>query len=126
MAGTKRVEFRRRPFRRRLEYVVVYATEPVGKIVGFFEVTEVTPAAPDVLWSEFADVGGVERDQFRAYYAGRDLGYAIQVGDVWKLRRPIPLGQLSPDLTPPQSFVYLATCQLERLQRRAADLCPAN
>jgi predicted transcriptional regulator len=44
--GTKRVEFRRTRFSRDVSFIVIYATQPVGKVVGWFEVDGIETSTP--------------------------------------------------------------------------------
>jgi len=106
MRGEKKVEFRKRPFRRRLSHVVVYATAPVGRIVGVFRVADCDVDAPERLWARYGHVGGVDRTFFDAYYGPRTSGVAIRVdGDPVPLDLPLTAtGQRCP----PQSYAYLS------------------
>lgn len=107
ITGGKKVEFRRRNFRNSVNHVVIYASSPVRKIVGFFRVTHVTVGPPLEIWKQFREVGGIERAAFEAYYKGAEDAVAIGVGDVVVLRRPLTLKTLGASLSPPQSFAYL-------------------
>jgi predicted transcriptional regulator len=107
MAGTKQVEFRKRPLSDDVTHVLVYATAPVSTVVGAFTVTGQDTEPPKRLWRRFRKVAGISRDGFFAYFADRPHGVGIRVGDV--LTPAVPLS-LSEDLgvaRPPQSFQYL-------------------
>tara|TARA_B100000965_G_scaffold88138_2_gene71484 strand:- start:932 stop:1369 length:438 start_codon:yes stop_codon:yes gene_type:complete len=110
LEGKKRVEFRKRGFGRAVTHVVVYATQPVGRVVGFFTVKRVSIATPRSLWADYCSVGGIGGDEFWRYYQGKSEGCAIEVADVWALERPIPLGDLG-SMGAPQSFAYLSLRQ---------------
>ena len=49
-AGEKRFEYRRKMFKRSVESVLVYATSPICKIVGEFEIDQVLEYTPESLW----------------------------------------------------------------------------
>jgi predicted transcriptional regulator len=117
MDGEKRVEFRKVLFKRTVSHVIVYATSPVMKVIGAFEVSQVEAAPPAELWRKYRQVGGIERDEFFAYFSGRTSGIALHVGVVLPLKNPLRLDQLAPDLVPPQSFVYLKSSCLHGLRR---------
>lgn len=115
--GSKRVEFRRTRFTRDVSFVVIYATQPVGKIVGWFEVEAIETGSPDRLWSEFRGCGGITRSQFSAYYDGAKTGYAIRVRRAHRLPQARPLKAAAGLDRAPQSFAYLAASKAQRLIR---------
>lgn len=106
MKGQKRVEFRRVAFRNRVTHVVVYASSPVKKIVGYFEVSLIDKDSPEKLWKKYGHVGGICLDEFMKYYADTDRGMAIVVKRVHTFKEPIPLSTLGA-VPVPQSFSYL-------------------
>lgn len=105
MRGNKKVEFRKLPFARPVEHVVIYATAPVQRIVGTFRVARCDVAEPGELWRRYGDVGGIQRDDFDGYYGQRTSGVAIAIEGA-----PIPLDlplDAVDQVRPPQSFTYL-------------------
>nr|WP_255392564.1 MULTISPECIES: ASCH domain-containing protein [unclassified Mycobacterium] len=107
MDGRKRVEFRKRPLACDVSVVWVYATAPVQRIVGCFEIDATITAPPRDLWRQFASVGGIDRADFDRYYAGSSVGSGIRIGNVVRLEVPMPLQELLPSGVPPQSFAYV-------------------
>lgn len=114
-AGEKRVEFRKTRFQRHVERVVVYVTTPVQRVVGYFDVVRTIEASPRQLWKKYRAEGGITKKAFDEYYAGREHGVAIEVGQVRVLDRPMRLRQLRRDLKAPQSYVYLDGGALARI-----------
>ncbi|GAA1955212.1 ASCH domain protein [Nocardioides panacihumi] len=107
MAGTKKVEFRKRRIADDVTHVIVYATAPVSAVVGVFEVSGQTTTTPTSLWRRFKKVAGISRDGFDAYFEGRDSATGITVGDVTVLDEPLCLqGDLGIG-RPPQSYQYV-------------------
>ena len=107
-SGEKRFEFRKSIFRNAaVRAVVVYATMPVGKVIGEFEIDEVLQASPQALWSKTRQFSGISRSFFNEYFEGRDTAYAIKVLTVKRYRSPIDLERVAPTRHPPQSFRYL-------------------
>ena len=51
--GVKRVEFRRRPFARDVARIVIYATGPVKKLVGFCEAEKLVEDTPAARWARY-------------------------------------------------------------------------
>ena len=122
LRGDKRFEFRRSIFSSDVDIVVVYSTIPVGRVVAEFDVTRVLAASPDELWRSTQRYAGITRDEFRQYFRGKTLGYAIEIGEVRRYRRPFcPVQSLG--VRPPQSFRYLG--ESARLLSATADVLPS-
>ena len=115
--GTKRVEFRRTRFSREVSFIVIYATQPVGKVVGWFEVDGIETSTLGDLWARFQDCGGISKAQFQDYYNGTDTGYAIRVRCAQRLPKARQLKSASGLDKAPQSFAYLAAPKARRLIR---------
>ena len=78
--GRKRVELRRRSLKRmRGRDAFVYATTPVRMLRGGFRIGKVWTGTPEEIWSVVSDDVGVEKPEFDAYYAGRELASALEV-----------------------------------------------
>jgi predicted transcriptional regulator len=106
--GTKKYEFRRRVYKdSRVHTVVIYATKPVGKVVGEFSIKDVHTDHPDSLWEYTKDFSGITKSLFTEYFSGRDVGHAIEVKKVKKYRKPMELRDLLPSGVAPQSYAYL-------------------
>ena len=119
MDGEKKVEFRKVKFRRAVSHIVVYATDPVRQIVGYFEVAGLTQATPERLWRLYGSLGAIGRRDFRSYYCSSHRGTAIAVGRVCAFRKPLPLSDLGHAVRPPQSFAYIpATAFAKMISKR--------
>lgn len=106
--GTKRFEYRRALFRNmEVRSVIIYATKPVGKIVGEFEVGGVLSAAPEALWSSTKRHSGITKHFFMSYFENRRTAFAIQVKNPTRYDRPLSLNKLVGNSPAPQSFMYL-------------------
>ncbi len=119
--GTKRVEFRRTALPADVTRVVIYATSPVQRIVGSFEVAGVDQTPPSKAWKVYREVGGIEKQAFDRYYEGAANAFVIQARNPVRLHTPLRLSDLSESLRPPQSFMYLR----EDVQARMAALTRA-
>jgi predicted transcriptional regulator len=107
-SGRKTVEFRRSPLADDVEVVVVYVTQPVGQVIGWFTVRQVRRSTPKALWRRFSSVGGIGRTAYFDYFDGAERAYGIEIDVVSVLTTPLELDQLLPGLRAPQSFRYLA------------------
>lgn len=107
-SGSKRYEFRKAIHKNpEVKTVVVYATKPVGKIVGEFTVSDVHSDSPRKLWRKTRAASGISKSFFNEYFAGREVGFAIEVGKARLYPKPLELEDVLPCGYPPQSFVYL-------------------
>ena len=127
LSGTKGFEFRRRVFRDRdVDTVVMYASRPVGMVVGEFSVRRVLSLHPDALWAAIQHAPGIDKESFDSYFLGCESGHAIEVGAA---RRYGALVDLKRDLRinhPPQSFQYLQPAEVHRLPANAHAAYPTG
>ncbi len=71
--GSKRFEFRRMIFKNRdVSKVVVYASAPISKVIGEFEVDHIIQKGLDELWNETKDFSGISKDYFDKYFTGKN------------------------------------------------------
>lgn len=107
-SGEKKFEFRKRAFRNiEVHTVVVYATMPVGKIIGEFTIKHIHQDSPESIWSKTKRFSGVREDFFNEYYDGRDLAVAIEVDKFLLYKEPINPKEKYENFTAPQSFMYI-------------------
>lgn len=106
--GSKQFEFRRRLFaNRNVKTVVVYATSPISKVIGEFEIEAILELEIDQLWEETKDYSGIAREYFESYFDGVETGYAIKIGETRKYKSPLELQADFNVKSAPQSFVYV-------------------
>lgn len=103
LSGKKKYEFRRAIFKQKdVKKVVMYASAPISKIVGEFEVDSVISDAPDKLWKKTERWSGINEEYFNEYFDDKKIGYAIKIKKAKRYRSMRELGH-----RPPQSFQYL-------------------
>jgi predicted transcriptional regulator len=107
LAGTKRIEFRKRRLADDISAVVVYSTLPIGQIVGAFSVLTCEVASPTALWEKHRHHAGIARDAYRDYYRGNSTAVGILIDQALALDAPVPLPEAWPAVRPPQSLTYL-------------------
>jgi predicted transcriptional regulator len=106
--GTKQFEFRRRLFANRdIKTIVVYATAPVSKVIGEFEIEDILELEIDELWEKTKEYSGIQKEYFEAYFVGLETGYAIKIGETYKYEFPLELKADFNVKNAPQSFVYV-------------------
>lgn len=106
-AGSKKFEFRRVLFKEHVDEIVVYATMPVGRVIGSFKIEKIYKDVPSALWKKTKKVGGVTKEKFDSYFENRTVAFAIKVAEPVRFASPQPLSWYLPSNTPPQSFCYL-------------------
>jgi len=105
--GRKLVEFRRWRLASDVSAVVVYATQPLARVVGSFEVLEVVEDTPIGLWRRYASCAGIDRQAYLAYFDRATRAFGIRVRNAARLPRPRLLGEILPGARPPQGVQYL-------------------
>jgi predicted transcriptional regulator len=121
LSGDKAVEFRKRPVADDVSHVLIYATLPVGSLLGWFLVEGQSTTSPQELWDQFKGIGGITEDRFFEYYAQRESGTGILVGSAEKFSPPLPLAELGDVSRPPQSFQYLTDDQAATFFRMVTE-----
>jgi len=107
-AGSKRYEFRKTMYKNpKVNTVVVYAIQPIGKVIGEFSVSDIHRDSPKQLWQKTKDHSGITEAFFNEYFAKRKVGFAIEVGKTRRYPTPLDLADVLPNGFAPQSFAYL-------------------
>ena len=104
--GNKKYEYRRNIFKLPVTHVVVYASSPLRKVIGEFEVGGILYEEIDAIWSQTKEFSGISSQFFYSYFQGKDKGYAIKVQQPRAYSCHLNL-KADFGLFPPQSFVYL-------------------
>lgn len=110
LSGAKRVELRRRIDAKIAGCnMLIYATLPVGAVVGRAVIDGVCRLPIHQLWAEFGSSAAVPREDFFSYYSGLTHGYAVELSRVYSYRSPIALADLRRihGMSPPQSYRFL-------------------
>jgi len=107
LEGTKKYEFRRRTWRRHVDSVLMYATMPVGKVLGEFKIQNILYDKLESIWLQTKDGAGIIIDEFHRYFRGCEYGYAVKIGRIVKYEEPLKLSFFN--MKPPQSFKYVKT-----------------
>lgn len=107
--GTKRYEYRKCAFKREdAQTVVVYSTQPVGQIVGEFDIEEILCDEPVTLWENTQKESGIELSFFEDYFQGKEQGVAIKIGSTRLYNVPLNPKSICDSFVAPQSFRYLS------------------
>jgi predicted transcriptional regulator len=108
MKGSKKYEFRKVIFNNKyIEYVYIYSSSPVKKIVGIFRIGTIIEDRPLSLWNQLKGYSGMEEDEFFDYFENKKIGFAIEIKDFKRFEDPLDPKDLIPRFVPPQSFCYI-------------------
>lgn len=107
MSGKKKVEFRKKIFKRPVSKVFVYSSSPVKKIVGFFVIDNIIEDTPLHLWNQFKEVGGINEKDFFNYFNEVEKGFSILIKKYKKFEQGIDPADFLENFCAPQSYIYL-------------------
>jgi predicted transcriptional regulator len=105
--GTKKYEFRKRIFKKpNVNTIIVYATSPVKKLVGYFLIDDIIKTSPEELWEISKEKAGIAKQEFFSYFNEREVGFGIKIKRPVQFNPNIPPREIIPNFYPPQSFCY--------------------
>lgn len=107
LQGKKKYELRRKLPKTKIEYVFLYATSPVCRVVGYAKVGLIYNESKETLWKKFSPFFGVNESDFFNYFEGIDNACAIELLEVFKFKEPFHPNIISQDFVVPQSFRYI-------------------
>jgi predicted transcriptional regulator len=105
--GDKKFEFRRSIFKNKsVSKVIVYASSPISKVIGEFEIGDILFKDLNTLWNETKEFSGITEDFFYDYFVGKENGFALEVKRFKRYKKELCIKE-SFGKVPPQSFAYL-------------------
>ncbi len=116
LSGDKKVEFRKRCFSRPVKYVVIYATQPIKKVIGYFKISNIVTGNPRDLWRRYKSMGGIDKNTYQSYYNNSNIAVAIGISKLNVLKDPLNLDSITGSVLPPQSYTYLSNDQFKFLK----------
>ena len=106
-AGTKKYEFRKSLFKKSgVKYVVIYASAPIKRVVGEFEIVDILSDDVDAVWDMTKKYSGITKALYKSYFQNRKAANAIQIGHIKKYKKTKPLSDYNIQQAP-QSFCYI-------------------
>jgi predicted transcriptional regulator len=118
LAGTKRAEIRRqRPSILPGTPVIIYATKPLGAVIGTANIDKVCEGPPAELWDQYRLEMAVSREEFNQYLSGTSTAYLLLLSGAKRLTIPLTLDDIreSVDFQPPRSYRYVSRNTLRAL-----------
>ena len=106
-AGTKKYEFRKSLFSRSdVKIVVIYASAPIKRVVGEFEIDDILSEDVNTIWERTKMHSGISREFYNTYFKNRKTANAIQIGHLIRYEETRPLSDYNINQAP-QSFCYI-------------------
>lgn len=114
LSGEKIFEYRKKIPRDNIEYILIYETAPIKKIVAIALVDYVLNENKSMLWKKTENGGCVDRKYFDSYFRNVNNGFAIKFKRVFKFKKQLTLKALGYNYIP-QSFSYYKKNNMPRL-----------
>jgi len=105
--GNKKVEFRKKKFKKSVDRVYIYSSSPQKMIVGYFTIKNIVEDTPTNLWEQFNAVGGIDKESFFEYFKDTDVGYSIVINNVAQYEEEKDPIEFMENFSAPQSYIYL-------------------
>lgn len=106
-AGTKKYEFRKTLFKRNdVKHIVIYASAPVKRVVGEFEIKDILSDDVECIWEQTKNYSGITKEFYNSYFQNKKTANAIQIGRLKKYEKTRPLSDYNIQQAP-QSFCYI-------------------
>lgn len=107
LEGKKTFELRKTIFKNNeINTVLIYASSPISKIIGEFQIDKIVHLEIDELWKVVKDKAEVDKDFFDEYFNRKNKGYAIGIRNVKKYKKNIDIIEEF-GIKAPQSFAYI-------------------
>ncbi|NOT83284.1 MAG: hypothetical protein HOP02_00580 [Methylococcaceae bacterium] len=119
--GEKIYELRKRLPSKYFDYVLIYSTTPVAKVVAYAKVKAVHRKKTDELWEMVSTFSGINKEDYMSYFDGNDYACAIELEDIKRFKRPFDVKEISLLFKVPQSFCYINRKDFNRLKRRKTE-----
>ena len=104
-SGEKKVEYRKRVVSD-VDLILIYATSPIQKVVAEFKVEGILSGSPKELWDTTKEIGGINEEDYFAYYNGSNRAFAYKISELNIYKKPLLLSDLGIKHAP-QSFQFI-------------------
>ncbi|HAT1659749.1 TPA: ASCH domain-containing protein [Legionella pneumophila] len=105
--GNKQFEFRKVIPKVKVTTVLIYATRPIGKIIGEFEIEYFLSETPNKLWALTSNFSGISENFFYEYFQDCKIAHALKIRKAYRYKKPMELTTILASGVVPQSFCYL-------------------
>jgi len=106
--GKKKYEYRKSIFKKRdIKKIIVYASSPVQKVIGEFDIETIIAECPEIIWEITHKYSGITKNYYDQYTSEKEIIYAIKIKAIKMYKKPLSLLKDLKIKYPPQSFAYL-------------------
>ena len=113
-SGEKGYEYRKR-IPQDIDYLIVYATAPIKKIVAIIEVDMVMKDTPQNIWDITKKESGISYEFFMNYFNEVSIGCAIKFRNIYKLPTPTDIAVIDGVKCGPQAYQYVNELSFKNL-----------
>lgn len=106
LSGEKCYEYRKK-IPTDIEYLVVYATFPIKKVVAIIEIDTVLRDSVQKIWERTQTYAGVSYDFLMHYFNDAEDAYAIKFKNIHQLSTPMDVTMIENIKSAPQSYQYV-------------------
>ena len=121
--GAKTIELRRRiPALAVGTRLWIYATRPVGAVIGLATVERIVRGEPEEIWFEFGSQTGINRTDFDAYFEGAAEAIGLFLIDARRSAERVEIEQLRglrDGFHPPQVMMAISSHEAQQLRQMA-------
>lgn len=114
LSGEKTFEFRKKLPNEPVDTMLIYASSPVRRIIGYTHIDDTLTLPLDELWEKTREEAGITHEYFRQYFDGNDSGSAFVLSSPVTLSRPVKLEEIGVRRAP-QSYMYVSTEVAEKI-----------
>jgi predicted transcriptional regulator len=113
LSGNKSVELRRRALRVDPgTRVWIYCTHPAAQVRAVAIIRRIVTAPPSEIWDRYGSTSGLLKSEFDSYFDKSQMGCALVLSDIRRLRTPLTLEAIrrsAKRFQPPQFFKRLTS-----------------
>ncbi len=121
MSGEKKYELRKRLPNNNIDYILIYSTTPIAKIVGYAEVASTHIKPVKDMWNLVSSLAGISKEDYLDYFNGKENACAIELKKVCRFKKPFNVKEINENFTVPQSFCYVSEHDFKKLKRRRVE-----
>ena len=114
LSGEKSFEFRKRLPKEPVNTMLIYASSPIQRIIGYAHVDGTLTLPLDELWEKTWEGAGITHEYFQKYFAQQEEGNALILSSPVTLSRSVKLEEINVRKAP-QSYMYVTQDTFERM-----------
>lgn len=114
LSGEKTFEFRKRLPKEPVDTMLIYASSPVQRIIGYAHIDGTLTLSLSDLWEKTKNDAGITHEYFQEYFARQNKGSALILSSPVRFSHPVKLEEIGVERAP-QSFMYVCRKAFEKL-----------